>query len=554
MSARFSRVAGLGRLFALVCLLAALFLVTGCALVTPPFAQATGKSGELVTVPAAQQPVSPLPPVGAGSIFHHRWRMTEAVYQGARLDTSTLGTVHAAIDPLQISLDAELCSAIWYAADFAEGERYTLARRGAYDYGCRPQDNPQYAALATAFEATDRFVLADGAVVLGGAEAEIRFVLDDLTPPPGEWGLDRPLPPQSLEEVLRHTALIFFGEVGPVERYLEFCGYEADGRVREPCGAEFGTDSLSALPATEFRLHVGKVIRDDGAIARGEPILLREQGYMTGWIKELAQAMDWPPHYSGDRRLFLLQPLPEGGGYALRHGPWGALLLDGDLLRISNRTQDLLEFPGGGGPVTYAMLLDAVGSPETQYVPYIPPAPAPVDAPSVDTPPVDAVKPEYDPVAAHAALTGVSYEEAAQQLRWAEESNVLGRRLRSDPNYVVSWVEFVPEFRYIVRMTNADPAQFAAVYLQGVVWADRVVIEPAEPDAALETRRAWLIEALVQVPEAMTLVNGTEIDLAAGKVRVYTHDPDALRPLVEKALAASPLGMESVELVFRAAP
>ena len=98
----------------------------------------------------------------------------------------------------------------------------------------------------------------DGTCTPPGADAPVR-----LTPewvPPADYNpMMAPYfgyfsPPPSLDELVGQAALIFIGEVGPVEQYLEVIGYnqetgqlqlpdiDADGRRRE------GT------PVTDFRL------------------------------------------------------------------------------------------------------------------------------------------------------------------------------------------------------------------------------------------------------------------------------------------------------------
>ena len=38
-------------------------------------------------------------------------------------------------------------------------------------------------------------------------------------------------PPQSLDELVDKAPLIFIGEVGPIEQYLDFGGYDWDGQL-----------------------------------------------------------------------------------------------------------------------------------------------------------------------------------------------------------------------------------------------------------------------------------------------------------------------------------
>src|SRR5690606_34004086 len=99
-------------------------------------------------------------------------------------------------------------------------------------------------------------------------------------------------------------------------------------------------------------LHVEEVIRDDGTIASGEPIILRILGFATEEYKQLSQASEFPLSYTGDRHLFVLTPNPDGKSYGLAYGPWSRLILDGEILRVSNGEQHLFQFEKSTEPIT----------------------------------------------------------------------------------------------------------------------------------------------------------------------------------------------------------
>jgi hypothetical protein len=166
-------------------------------------------------------------------------------------------------------------------------------------------------------------------------------------------------PPQSLAELVDKAPLIFIGEVGPVEQYLSFGGYDWNGRLQAT-----PTDStdmlLSGLPVTDLRLQVKEVIRDDGQIARGEPIIVRMLGFATAEYKQMSQAGEYPLSYTGDRHLFVLTPNPDGQSYGFYYGPWSRLIVDGDILRVSNGEQQPLQFGDKSRPVTLEEFIQAV--------------------------------------------------------------------------------------------------------------------------------------------------------------------------------------------------
>lgn len=190
-------------------------------------------------------------------------------------------------------------------------------------------------------------------VFANGTECNARQFYDGTCMPPGANGPLSPLPeasdylpPRTLGDLARNSPLIFIGTVGPVDQYTTFCGYGEDGKTSLPCSEGAG------VPATDYTLQVEEVVRDDGTIAGGKPIILRMPGHITEDMKEATAGIDFPFSYPGERRLFLLSPSPDGENYSFRDGPWSRLIIDGDILRISNATEDPLQFQGDVEPIT----------------------------------------------------------------------------------------------------------------------------------------------------------------------------------------------------------
>lgn len=195
-------------------------------------------------------------------------------------------------------------------------------------------------------------------------------------------------PPPTLEVLVGpHAALIFIGEVGPVEQYLDFYGYDkygpplratpvdpfknrtylaamthATGGDRSVLEDPSLTD-LHNMPATDFRLHVEEILRDDGTIASGKPIILRMLGFATEEMValEVIQKSAFPLSYTGDHHLFVLGRNPDGS-YGLTFGPWSRLIIDGEILRVSNPEKQPLVFEGQDEPVTLEEFIQAVNS------------------------------------------------------------------------------------------------------------------------------------------------------------------------------------------------
>ncbi len=154
--------------------------------------------------------------------------------------------------------------------------------------------------------------------------------------------------PATLKELTDHAPLIFVGEVEKVDRYLDFAGYAEDGKAKE--SIDRSLDFLPpSIPTTDFALKVQQVIRDDGAIARGDPIVLRLVAVGARDLDILEKA---GRNYTGREYLFLLTPNPDGKTYGFYYGAWSQLTVDGDVLHISNDMNDELGFESDPAPIT----------------------------------------------------------------------------------------------------------------------------------------------------------------------------------------------------------
>lgn len=156
------------------------------------------------------------------------------------------------------------------------------------------------------------------------------------------------MPPWSLNELVEDAPLIVIGEVGPAH-YTETFPYDKDGNTITRDGFN---SPIAGLPVTDFVINVEQVIRDDGTIARGEPVVLRTQGEITEELKKLTQGSEYEVTYTGDRYLFLLYRDPIWQRHIFYHELWSRLIIDGDLLRISGGVQPPLQVAGSTEPLT----------------------------------------------------------------------------------------------------------------------------------------------------------------------------------------------------------
>lgn len=170
--------------------------------------------------------------------------------------------------------------------------------------------------------------------------------------------------PGSLEELLSRASLIVIGEVGPIERYTEFEPMETTPPTTNAAGNLVPGQPvvnllLPGTPMTEFRLIVDDVIRDDGKVAAGEPIILRSLGRVTEELAQASKESAIPATFTGDRYLFLLSPYPDGEAYAFYYNVYSRLIIGGDMLRVSSGQQPPLQF-GDEPPVTLDELVKRV--------------------------------------------------------------------------------------------------------------------------------------------------------------------------------------------------
>ena len=73
----------------------------------------------------------------------------------------------------------------------------------------------------------------------------------------------------------------------------------------------------------------------------------------------MTQAGEFPLSYTGDRHLFVLTPNPDGS-YGFYYGPWSRLIVDGDMLRVSNGAKSSFQFGERDTPVTLDEFIKAV--------------------------------------------------------------------------------------------------------------------------------------------------------------------------------------------------
>lgn len=148
-------------------------------------------------------------------------------------------------------------------------------------------------------------------------------------------------PPQSIAELVGKANVIVIGTVGPIVNQGTFAGYDAGGNV-----IPSKSTSHPDLPITDFQINIEKVLQDDGTIRAGKPLILRMLGHPINRAERDADRSSYfPMSYTGDRHIFFLSKNPDGT-YGLYYGPWSRLVIDGQVVAISDGARTPVQFAG----------------------------------------------------------------------------------------------------------------------------------------------------------------------------------------------------------------
>jgi hypothetical protein len=148
-------------------------------------------------------------------------------------------------------------------------------------------------------------------------------------------------PPQSIEDLVKHADVIVVGTVGPIINQGTFSGYDKAGNVIHN---KYPDHPNSDLPITDYAIKVEEVLRDDGTIQAGKPLVLRMIGHPTNIAERDAERQSYyPMSYTGDHHLFFLGRNPDGT-YGLHYGPWSRLVINGPIVTVSDGPRTPVQF------------------------------------------------------------------------------------------------------------------------------------------------------------------------------------------------------------------
>ena len=316
--------------------------------------------------------------------------------------------------------------------------------------------------------------------------------------PAASEGMAMMVYPESLESLLNESALIVIGEVGPVYQHHDHIIYSDDGRLLiEGDEKERAFAERNGIAATDLHFTVHEVIRDDGTVARGEPIYLRVYGHVTD--KSIEELLKTPPEElvpnlvpppPAGKLLYLLNPVSEGRGIYTTALGWGAFTIDGDQLYRAGLGEVLQIYDSG--PITFSQLTETAKGEEAQFVPRVY-RPDPSVTPNwlMETDPLELIKQGLAQEYVNSAATD---EERAWREEWVgsgggqvlrEQYELNGLLTQTEPNFLVMWSETsfkenIP-LKVTIRVQNTTPDEFIEKHLKDIPWVDLVtVVEVAE--------------------------------------------------------------------------
>jgi len=151
-------------------------------------------------------------------------------------------------------------------------------------------------------------------------------------------------------------------------------------------------------------------------------------------------------------------------------------------------------------------------------------------------------------VVEYAKLHNLSYEEAERRLQLQIEMSALeGQIIDGEPTYAGSWTQHEPEFRLIVAFTTPNGQEIIQKYLEGITWADLVEVRQAKYTVAELTA---ILEQVNQAAQTTTVPFESGDNIPAGKVTLYTREPEELRRQLETQVAVKPY-IDDLEFVYQ---
>lgn len=152
---------------------------------------------------------------------------------------------------------------------------------------------------------------------------------------------------------------------------------------------------------------------------------------------------------------------------------------------------------------------------------------------------------EMDPIAQYAKGMQIDYAEAERRMWLQGEMNLVEHKVAEDEAYFASWTQHEPTFGLVVSFSAPDGEERIQKYLEGVEWADLVIVQ--ESDITRE-ELLRLRDQVVAAAEETGIRFGSGVNWMTGKVTLYSSEAEKLRESLEGNNAIVPV-LDRVEFV-----
>ncbi|MBX2999573.1 MAG: hypothetical protein KF893_13735 [Caldilineaceae bacterium] len=152
---------------------------------------------------------------------------------------------------------------------------------------------------------------------------------------------------------------------------------------------------------------------------------------------------------------------------------------------------------------------------------------------------------EENPIAEYANGMQIEYAEAEHRLRLQAEMSLVEQRIAEDDAYFASWTQHEPTFGLVVSFAAPDGEERIQKYLEGVEWADLVMVQ--ESDITRE-ELLRLREQIVAEAEKTEIIFGSGVNYMTGKVTLYAEAVEELREHLEGSAETAPM-LDRVEFI-----
>ncbi len=147
--------------------------------------------------------------------------------------------------------------------------------------------------------------------------------------------------------------------------------------------------------------------------------------------------------------------------------------------------------------------------------------------------PTPEVEEEIEPyIQMYAEAFGISYEEAKRRLALQGEMDDLQIRVTENEPAMNAgtWIQHQPEFRLVFAFTAANGAEIIQPYLEGIEWADLVLVQQS-PFSVDELNA--IARQVAQAARTTDIPFGSGSNIPLSRVNLYTLQPEELRSQVE---------------------